>query len=54
MEHEKINAEVISVFPNKVKISVDDLEDFQLAEEKLKVGSYLRIADNENPHASIY
>lgn len=48
MEHEKINAEVISVFPNKVKISVDDLEDFQLAEEKLKVGSYLRIADNDN------
>lgn len=48
MEQEKINAEVISVFPNKVKISVDDLEDFQLAEEKLKVGSYLRIADNDN------
>lgn len=47
-EIEKINAEVIAVFPNKVKISVDDLEDFQLAEEKLKVGSYLRIADNEN------
>lgn len=48
MEQEKISAEVISVFPNKVKISVDDLEDFQLAEEKLKVGSYLRIADNDN------
>lgn len=48
MEQEKINAEVISVFPNKVKISVDNLEDFQLAEEKLKVGSYLRIADNDN------
>lgn len=48
MEQEKLNAEVISVFPNKVKISVDDLEDFQLAEEKLKVGSYLRIADNDN------
>jgi len=48
MEQDRINAEVISVFPNKVKISVDDLEDFQLAEEKLKVGSYLRIADNDN------
>lgn len=48
MEQEKISAEVISVFPNKVKISVGDLEDFQLAEEKLKVGSYLRIADNDN------
>ena len=45
-ENEKLNAEVIAVFPNRVKISVDDLEDFQLAEEKLKVGSYLRIADN--------
>ena len=47
-ENEKLNAEVIAVFPNKVKISVDNLEDFQLAEEKLKVGSYLRIADNDN------
>lgn len=47
-EQEKINAEVISVFPNKVKISVDKLEDFCIAEEKLKVGSYLRIADNDN------
>lgn len=48
MDTGKINAEVISVFPNKVKISVENLEDFQIAEEKLKVGSYLRIADNEN------
>lgn len=48
MDNERINAEVISVFPNKVKISVDDLNDFQLAEERLKVGSYLRIADNDN------
>lgn len=48
MEQEKLNAEVIAVFPNKVRISVDNLEDFQLAEEKLKVGSYLRIADNDN------
>ena len=46
--NEKINAEVISVYPDKVKISVDDLENFQIAEEKLKVGSYLRIADNDN------
>lgn len=45
---EKINAEVIGVFPNKVKISVDNLEDFSLANESLKVGSYLRILDNEN------
>ena len=37
-ENEKLNAEVIAVLPNKVKISVDDLDNFQLAEEKLKVG----------------
>lgn len=43
-----INAEVISVYPNKIKISVDKLEDFKIAGEELKVGSYLRIADNEN------
>lgn len=47
-ETEKINAEVIAVYPNKVRISVDKLEDFQLAEDKLKVGSYLRISDNDN------
>lgn len=45
---EKLNAEVISVYPNKVKITVDKLEDFKLANEALKVGSYLRISDNEN------
>ena len=45
---EKLNAEVISVYPNKVKISVDKLEDFKLSDESLKVGSYLRISDNEN------
>lgn len=45
---EKINAEVISVYPDKIKIVVDNLSEFQLANESLKVGSYLRIADNEN------
>lgn len=45
---EKLNAEVVSVYPDKVKISVDKLEDFKLADEALKVGSYLRISDNEN------
>ncbi|KAA6318199.1 hypothetical protein EZS27_031765, partial [termite gut metagenome] len=43
-----INAEVISVYPNKIKISVDNLEAFKIDGEELKVGSYLRIADNEN------
>lgn len=48
MEEEKINAQVIAVFPNKVKIVVDNLEDFKVAEESLRVGSYLKIEDNEN------
>ena len=45
---ERINAEVIAVYPNKIRVSVDKLEDFQLAEERLKVGSYLRVSDNDN------
>lgn len=45
---DKINAQVIAVFPNKVKIVVDNLENFKVAEESLRVGSYLKIADNEN------
>ena len=48
MMEKKINAEVISVYPNRVKIAVDDLSEFQPEAESLKVGSYLRIADNEN------
>ncbi|OKY26321.1 anti-phage-associated helicase HerA [Thalassotalea sp. PP2-459] len=44
----EVNAEVISVSPNKIKISVDKLEEFKIAEEKLKVGSYLRVSDNDN------
>lgn len=45
---ENINAEVISVYPDKVKVSIDDLDSFRLAEEHLKVGSYLRIADSDD------
>ena len=41
-------AEVIAVFPDKVRISVDNIEDFAIAEDNLRVGSYLRIADNDN------
>jgi DNA helicase HerA-like ATPase len=48
MSTEKINAQVIAVFPDKVKIVVENLEDFRTAEESLKVGSYLKIEDNEN------
>lgn len=47
-EIEKINAEVIAVYPDKIKIVVDNLEDFRLAGEVLQVGSYLKISDNEN------
>lgn len=47
-EEEKINAQVIAVFPDKVRIVVDNLENFKIAEESLKVGSYVKIADNEN------
>ena len=44
----KINAEVIAVYPDKIKVIVDNLEDFRLAGETLQVGSYLKISDNEN------
>lgn len=43
-----LNGEVISVKPSKVIILVDKLEDGILAEQKLKVGSYLQIKDNED------
>jgi hypothetical protein len=43
-----LNAQVVAVFPDRVRIVVDKLEDFKLAEESLSVGSYVRIADNEN------
>lgn len=45
---EKINAEVIAVYPDKIRVIVDNLEDFRLAGEALQVGSYLKISDNEN------
>ena len=47
-ETKKINAEVIAVFPDKIKIVVDNLEDFRIVGETLQVGSYLKISDNEN------
>ena len=52
MEETTINAEVISVFPDKVKIAINDLENFQIAEEKLRVGSYIRIADNDDSNSN--
>ena len=44
-EKKQVNAVVTSVFPDKVKIEVRDIESFKLAGEKLAVGSYLRISD---------
>ena len=43
-----VNAEVIAVYPSRVRISVDDLASFRYAEESLRVGSYLKVSDNEN------
>lgn len=43
-----VNAEVVSVLPNRIKIEVKKLEDFRVAEEKLAVGSYLRVSDSED------
>jgi len=43
-----VDAEVIAVYPNRVRICVDDLSSFRHAEESLRVGSYLKVSDNEN------
>lgn len=43
-----VNAEVIAVYPNRVRICVDDLSSFRHAEESLRVGSHLKVSDNEN------
>lgn len=48
MEESNVNAIVTGVFPNKVKIEVKDLDQFKIADEKLAVGSYLRISDSED------
>ncbi|UCV23691.1 anti-phage-associated helicase HerA [Ferribacterium limneticum] len=42
----EFKAEVIAVFPDKVKISVDDIASFSDS-KSIKVGSYLRITDND-------
>jgi hypothetical protein len=45
------NAEVIAVYPNRIKISVDDLSKFSTIDsqlEKLRVGSYLEVSDDDN------
>jgi hypothetical protein len=42
------SAIVISVKPNKITIQVEDLQSFKLADETLKVGSYLKITSNDS------
>lgn len=45
------SAEVIAVYPNKIKIAVDDFSKFATVDEqleKLRVGSYLEVADDDN------
>ncbi|WP_200024976.1 anti-phage-associated helicase HerA [Acinetobacter sp. TGL-Y2] len=41
-------AEVISVRPNKIVVQVTNLEDFKIPNESLKVGSYIRITNNDD------
>lgn len=48
MAEEIANAEVVAVYPNKVRVAVDDLLNFQTAGESLRVGSFLKVSDNEN------
>ncbi|WP_116800545.1 anti-phage-associated helicase HerA [Pseudomonas syringae] len=43
----KTKAEVIAVYPNKVKISVEDIAAFANG-KSIKVGSYLRITDSDD------
>lgn len=45
---DSLNAEVVSVFPNKIKIAVKDLKSFKIASEKLTVGSYLKVSDSDD------
>lgn len=46
-DSQDIKAEVIAVFPDKVKISVGNIAAFA-SDKSLKVGSYLRITDSED------
>ena len=42
------NAEVIAVMPNKIRIRVGDIKNFNDTGEKFSVGSYLRVSDSED------
>ena len=41
-------AEVISVYPDKIRIQVNDIKKFQNSEEYLTVGSYLKVYDHQD------
>lgn len=45
-----INAEVVAVLPNKIKVAVNNIDEFieVSGEKKVTVGSYLQIADNDD------
>ena len=45
--HQDKKAEVIAVYPDKVKISIEDIAAFS-GGKSIKVGSYLRITDSED------
>lgn len=45
---EEINAEVVSVFPNKIKIVVRNIKNFKTQDELFSVGSYLKIFDEKD------
>lgn len=45
---EKKIAKVNAIFPSRVGITIYDLDAFQLGDESLRVGSYLRIIDSED------
>ena len=48
MIDEKSLAQVISVRPNNIIVEVSNLEDFKIPNESLKVGSYLKITNNDD------
>ncbi len=48
MEDKKCLAQVISVRPNKIIVQVADLDDFKLPNEHLKVGSYIKVTNNDD------
>ncbi|MGF1756651.1 ATP-binding protein [Photobacterium sagamiensis] len=47
MTNKTTNAQVIGIFPDKVKVAIIDIEKFTNG-ESIKVGSYIRITDNED------